>query len=142
MARKESKKKQSFNEFRFAGLNYRQQTNKYLTMERVSEDETKVVVKVSDNHIFTTKYGYGLILNMNHVIFLKDWQVSYNYYGTEVLLDKKYFTPKEWGCFEDFGTERENETFEEWLEVAKQQNATIVEEDGFERRINPVKWEF
>lgn len=32
------KNKKDFNDFRFAGLNWRQQSNKYLTMDRVSED--------------------------------------------------------------------------------------------------------
>ena len=134
-------KKQEFNDFRFEGLNYREASNKYYTMERVSEDETKIVVKVADSHLFKSKYGYGLILNANHVVWLKDWQVSQNYYGNEILLSKKYFIVKEYGDFAEFGYERENETFEEWLEVAKEQNAIKTDEDGFKTRINPVKWE-
>lgn len=134
-------KKQDFNNFRFEGLNHREASNKYFTMERVSEDENKIVVKVSAEHLFKTKYGFGLILNANHVIFLKDWQVSQNYFGNEVLITRQYFNVKEFGDFEEFGTERENETFEEWLEVAKAQNAIETDEDGYSTRINPVKWE-
>lgn len=131
------KNKKDFNDFRFAGLNWRQQSNKYLTMDRVSEDETKIVVKVADAHLSETKYGYALILDYSHVVFLKSWQVSKNYYGNEVLLTKKFFNVKEWGEHEDFEEEPKNLKFEEWLETAKEQNEK--DEDGI--RSNPVRWE-
>lgn len=35
-------KKEEFNEFRFSGLEYRSKSNKYYTMNRVSEDENKI----------------------------------------------------------------------------------------------------
>lgn len=133
--------KRDFNEFRFSGLNYRDKSNKYFTMDRVSEDETKIVVKVADSHLLKTKYGFALILNAEHVVFLKDWQVSDNYYGIEVLLTKEYFTPKKWGEFPDFDYEEENLTWEEWLETAKAQSATETDEDGYTTKINPVHWE-
>lgn len=50
-----SKKTAEFNDFRFEGLNWRAQTNKYYTMDRVSADESKIVVKVGDSHILRTK---------------------------------------------------------------------------------------
>lgn len=131
------KNKKDFNDFRFEGLNWRQQSNKYLTMDRVSEDETKIVVKVADAHLSETKYGYALILDHSHVVFLKSWQVSENYYGNEVLLTKKFFNVKEWGEHEDFEEEPKNLKFEEWLETAKEQNEKY--EDGIRR--NPVRWE-
>lgn len=117
-----------FNEFRFKGLNYNKFSNKYLTMRRVNDTEDKIVVKVGDNHILTTKFGYALILDYNHVVFLKDWQVDQNYFGNEVLLDKKYFIIKEWGEHEDFFYNEENLNFDKWLEVAKLQDkaGTIV----------------
>lgn len=131
------KNKKDFNDFRFAGLNWRQQSNKYLTMDRVSEDETKIVVKVADAHLSETKYGYALILDYSHVVFLKSWQVSKNYYGNEVLLTKEFFNVKEWGEHEEFSDEPENLKFEEWLKTAKSQNEKDV--DGIRR--NPVRWE-
>lgn len=131
------KNKKDFNDFRFEGLNWRQQSNKYLTMDRVSEDETKIVVKVGSSHLIETKYGYALILDHSHVVFLKSWQVSENYYGNEVLLTKKFFNVKEWGEHEDFEEEPKNLKFEEWLETAKEQNEK--DEDGI--RSNPVRWE-
>ena len=131
------KNKKDFNDFRFAGLNWRQQSNKYLTMDRVSEDETKIVVKVADAHLSETKYGYALILDYSHGVFLKSWQVSKNYYGNAVLLTKEFFNVTEWGEQEEFSDEPENLKFEEWLKTAKSQNEKA--EDGIRR--NPVRWE-
>ena len=133
-----SKKKAEFNDFRFEGLNWRRQTNQYLTMSRVSEDEKKIVVKVADSHLQPTKYGYALILDDSHVVFLKSWQVSSNFYGNEVLLQKDFWHVKEWGSFDGFLENDENLKFESWLQAAKEQDAW-VDEDGVKQ--NPVKWE-
>lgn len=122
----------SFNEFRFDGLKCREVSNKYFTMSRVSEDENKIIVKVDDNHIVKTRYGYALILNAEYVLFLKEWQVDQNYYGNEVLLNKEFFIPKKWGDFSlDFEFEEDNLDWNEWLNTAIAQNN---EED------NEVRW--
>lgn len=135
-------KKANFNEFRFDGLHYISASNKYLTMQRVSDNEDKIVVKVADSHLKRTKYGYALILDYNHVVFIKDWQVSSNYYGNEVLLTREYFKVKEWGEFDDFGeVDDENElTYDYWLEIAKDQSF-IIEDDGIKSFGNPVRWD-
>lgn len=127
----------SFNEYRFEGLNYTDASNKYYTMERVNPDETKIVVKVASSHLLKTKFGYALILDFDHVVFLKNWQVDINYFGCEVLLTKDFFNVKNWGEFSDFGEEKENLEWSTWLDVAKAQNAA-VDEDGM--RCNRVKW--
>lgn len=130
-----------FNEFRFKGLSLKSKSNKYFTMNRVSEDGDRIVVKVGDNHIRETRYGYALILNAENVVFLKDWQVDQNFYGTEVLLTKEYFVPKKWGDFsDDFGYEEDNLSWDTWLEAAKEQSKTETDEDGYKRLINPVHW--
>ena len=129
-------KKAEFNDFRFNGLNYREFSNKYFTMNRISEDEQKIVVRVADEHLLETKYGYALILDNSHVVFLKNWQVDSNFYGNEVLLTKEYFIVKEWGEFDDFDEEPQNLEWNTWLEAAKEQSA--IDEEG--NRINPVKW--
>lgn len=122
----------SFNEFRFEGLKCREVSNKYFTMNRVSVDEDKIIVKVDDSHIKKTKYGYALILNAEYVLFLKEWQVDQNYYGNEVLLNKEFFIPKKWGDFSlDFEYEEDNLDWNEWLNTAIAQNN---EED------NEVRW--
>lgn len=131
-------KTKDFNDFRFEGLNWYQYSNKYYSMDRVSADESKIVVKVGESHILKTKFGYALILDYSHVVFLKDWQVSDNYFGVEVLLQKEYFIVKEWGTFEDFGDNPYNLGFNAWLEAAKAQ-ANLKDEDG--EPLNRVRWE-
>lgn len=129
--------KKDFNEFRFEGLNCRDCSNKYLTMNRVSENGQKIVVKVSDSHLIETLYGYALILDKTRVVFLKKWQVSQNWFGNEVLLDKNYWQVKVWGNHEDFINTDENLSFESWLDIAKEQNGI----DEYGAKLNPVKWE-
>lgn len=133
-----STKTKDFNNFRFEGLNWYQYSNKYYSMDRVSADESKIVVKVGESHILKTKFGYALILDYSHVVFLKDWQVSDNYFGVEVLLQKEFFIVKEWGTFEDFGDDPENLDFNTWLEAAKAQ-ANLKDKDGMP--LNRVRWE-
>ena len=140
--KKMSKKTTEFNDFRFAGLEWRQYSNNYMTMKRFNDSMDKIVVKVASSHLFKSKFGYGLILDENHVIWLKDWQVSDNYYGIEVLLDRKYFTPKEYGYFDEFCENPQNLQFETWLEAAKAQEAAMAkDEDGDEYYFNKVKWQ-
>lgn len=123
--------KKDFNEFRFAGLDFKSASNKYWTMKRVNADESKIVVKVDESMLQPTRYGYALILDDKHVVFIKDWQVNINYFGCEVLLTKEYFNVKEWGTWKSFGDEPQNLEWAEWLRVAKlQQDAETV-----------VKWE-
>lgn len=148
--RKETNTMKKFDEFRFAGLNARQYSNKYATMDRVSADEGKIVVKVAGTQIFKSKYGYGLILDDTHVLWLKDWQVSDNFYGIEVLMNRDYFKPTQYGNFPEFGENEENLTYEAWVNAAKEQAAakwteTVVidEETGEteeEERTNMVRW--
>ena len=80
-------KQNTFNDFRFEGLDYKEASNKYLTMKRVNAEGTKCVVKIAPKQIVKTKFGWALILDRTHVIFIKDWQVSVsNYYGIEVFI--------------------------------------------------------
>lgn len=119
--------KKDFNEFRFGGLNYRSTSNKYFTMDRVNEDFDKVVIKTDDSHLIETKYGYAFILDRTHVVFLKDWQVSRNFYGNEVLLTREYFNVKEWGEHENFPEYEEELAFAYYRHIAQeQQNAKNI----------------
>lgn len=130
-------KKEQFNAFRFEGLDYRKVSNKYITMKRVNVEETKCVVKIAPEHLIKTKFGWALILDRTHVIFIKDWQVSVsNYYGIEVLLDKEHFIIKNWGVYEEFADNDEFLKFKNWVEVAKTQDE--LNSDGWQ--INPVRW--
>lgn len=129
--------RRNFNDFRFAGLNWKKKSNKYLTMNRVSDDGQRIVVNVGNSHIMATIYGYALILDNTHVVFLKDWQVSQSCYGIEVLLQKEFFKVKQWGNYVDFDDMPENLNFENWLEIARSQDA-IAGENGV--KLNTVKW--
>lgn len=113
----------------------------------MSDDETRIVVKVANNHLFQTAYGYGLILDSKHVIWLKNWAVSENWFGNEVMLTKEYFIPKEYDKInkDEFMVENEKELkWETWLELAKTQDAKVeyyTDEDGEKYYTrNEVKW--
>ncbi len=115
-----------FNDFRFEGLDMWECSNKYMTMKRVSADENKIVVLVNNSHLRKTKFGYALILDRNHVVFLKEWQVERSYFtaewdGSEVLLTRRYWNVKEWGEFEEFMHDDEPLSFDHWLKTAKEQ---------------------
>lgn len=120
-----------FDEFRFEGLNARPASNKYLTMNRVSKDGNKIVVKVAENQLIPTKYGYALILDRTHVVFVKSWQVSQNWFGNEVILTKEFFNVKVWGEHNDFLDDSYNLTWDAWKTAAEDQN---------ENEELPVKW--
>lgn len=136
--KKQSENKKQFNDYRFEGLNYKQCSNNYLTMQRVSDDKNKIVVKIDGSHLLKTAYGWALILNRTNVVFLKEWQVSCNYFGNEVLLTRQFFNVKEWGIHEDFDEDTELLSFDRLVEIAKQQD-NLFDEDGL--KINKVQWE-
>ena len=119
--------KKDFNKFRFEGLEARQASNKYMTMKRVSDDKNKIVVRVAEIHLQPTKYGYALILDNKHVVFLKPWQVSENYFSNEVILNRKYFNVKEWGDWEVFSEKPQNLEFDNWLKAAHEQQEAGTE---------------
>lgn len=121
--------KNNFNDFRFEGLNYKKCSNKYFTMDRVSADENKIVVKVGESHLIETRYGFALILDNTHVVFLKKWQVNRNYFGNEILLVRDFFKPTEWGTHDEFIGEENYCDFNAWLGVAKEQR-DFVDEEG------------
>lgn len=116
----------------FEGLRPVRETNKYITMNRVSEDKKKIIVNVADSHLRSTPYGYALILDDNHVVYLKDFAVNKNYYGNEVLINKDYFKVVERkGYSDEFGENKKNLSYDTWLKTAKIQ----------QRAKNEVKWE-
>ena len=120
-------KDMSFNDYRFFDLNYSDYSTSYFTMNRINDTSDKIVVNVGSSSLKETKYGYALILDRSHVVFLKPWQVSCNYYGNEVLLFEKYWNVKEWGTFEEFSDVDESALkFSHLLEVAQEQQDEIV----------------
>lgn len=132
-------KRKDFNKFRFDGLDYQVHTVKYVTMDRVNADETKLIIRVVPEQIFKTQYGYGVHLNANFVLFLKEWQVDINMYGCEIMLTKEYFKPKEFGFSKRFSDSKWDSLlkWETWVKIAKLQDSKI-DENGL--KLQPVRW--
>lgn len=133
-ARTKNSKSGKFNEFRFEGLDwYKQSTSKsssYLHMNRVSDDGDKIVVRVADSHIKPTRYGnVQLQLDKQHAVYLKQWQVESHTdpykgaFGFEVVLDRKYFNPKQTRyADENFPSDESRLSFSHWRKVAEEQD--------------------
>lgn len=122
-------KNNDFNDFRFKALNYRDVSNKYLTMDRVSDDNNKIVVNVGDEHLLPTKYGYALILDEFNVVFLKKWAVDINYFGNYVLLNRDFWQVKKFKHnrhFDFIGENKNLHDFDFWVEAANDQKERII----------------
>lgn len=116
-----------FNAFRFAGLEHYDVSRRFMSMNRIDAEKTRVVIRFAESHVFKTQYGYGLILDRTHVLWLKDWQVSDNCYGVEVVLTKQYFTPKAAAKpFSDFDDNPDMLAWEEIVRIAEEQAETPV----------------
>lgn len=137
MANKEQHLKK-FDLYRFEGLEPKIATNKYLHMNRISADESKVVIRFAKEHVFKTSYGYGFIVGQNHVVWLKDWQIEDNYYSQsfdayEILLSKEFYNVKESNRpFDDIVVEND-EGFYSWDDIV-----TIAKEQ--QEAQNGVNW--
>lgn len=121
-----TKKEMCFNAYRFKGLDAHECSNNYLTMKRINDTRDKVVIKVADCHLLRTQYGFMFLLDNTHVLFLKFWQVDKNYFGNEILIDKDYFKPKEYGQWADIEQNDEALNFDFWLKIADEQKETKV----------------
>ena len=132
-ARTKNSKSGKFNEFRYGGLDWWKESlsksSGYLHMNRVSEDGDKIVVRVSDEHVKSTRYGnIQLQLDSQHVVYLKQWQVESHtepYKGAsgfEVVLDRKYFNPKQTKVTnQSFSNNKAALSFDHWKSVALKQ---------------------
>lgn len=120
---------------RFPDMNAHEISNNYWSMDRVSKNEDRVVVRVAEEHLIKTQYGYALVLDDKHVVFTKDNYVSQNYFGNEVMLNKQYFNVKEWGNHSNFSENPQNLKWETWLNTAKEQ-AKADKKEG-----RSVRWE-
>lgn len=122
--REKSQALSSFENWMFKDFAYHGSSNsKKRYFDRVSKDGDKIIVRVGSAHLFPTQYGYGLRLDRTHVVFLKPWAVNKNWFGNEVYLDKKYFSPKQWGSpNEDFPDDDEALNFDYWKKSAEAQD--------------------
>lgn len=120
-----------FDKFRFGDLRPRRDSNAYYEVDRINSAKDKIIVTVPSERVFQTKYGYGLILNADHVLWLKSWQVgrgklwngSRYEVHTNVLLQKNYFNPSK-ANYErtDYPYERVSLTWQEWEGYARAQS--------------------
>lgn len=115
-----------FDEYRFAGLHLHEASNKYLGIRHISADGNKIALRVGQAHLCPTKFGYALILDQHHVVFIKDWQVGTTWFlegeCPVVVLDKAYWKVREFGDWSEFfGDEPKMHDFAEWAKVAQEQ---------------------
>lgn len=92
-------------EYTYKGFGSRQiikDSNKYSRLEgsHVSKDGNNAVLNIGSSHIFQTKYGYGVIVDAKHTVFVKPWQV----WGTNranggyvVNFNRQYYNVKKYG---------------------------------------------
>ena len=146
-----SRKEKSIN-FRasiYEGLGFEQASNKYCEItRRVNDDETKILVNVDASQVFPTRYGFGMVVGRNHVVWLKDWQVIQvaDWWLTEftkgcyqVLLNKDYYKVAEstrefeditvGDCASDSEFEKANgyHSWEDMVAIAKAQEEGLKE---------------
>lgn len=111
------------------GFNYYRSGSYMVFDKQVSDDENKVIVKVDDEMLygfiskFNNRRTYMFKLDATHVVYLKEFQVFNGFYGTYVVLNKKYWNVKEIkNAFDDM-SEKEDLSFEKEVEIAKLQQA-------------------
>ena len=127
----------SFNEYRFKGFKYQDQSHKYWDFEQqVNDDESKALIRVNRDNVFSyVNYNNGwrnyvLKLDRDHCMFLKNWQYFDGYYGTYILLDKNYFKVADARKpFEDMVSQGDMLTWDDALEIAKDQQKLISEDN-------------
>ena len=126
----------SFNEYRFKGFKYQDQSHKYWDFkQQVNDDESKVLIRISPDNVFSYMgnkgwTNYVLKLDRDHCMFLKNWQYFEGYYGTYILLDKIYFKVADARePFEDMVSQGDMLTWNDALDIAKEQQKIISEDN-------------
>ena len=118
-----------FNEYRFKGFKYEDQSNKYWKFNsQVNNDGSKILVKIAPDNYFTytAKSGhinYVIKLDRNHVAFIKWWQMFEGWYGDYMLIDKNYWRPVESNKPNEDMVEKADLSYDHLLEIAKEQKA-------------------
>lgn len=126
----------------FAPEQFRKNSNRFTEFRgsQVSTDGENVVVLVGADHVFPTKYGYGVIVDASHVVWVKSWQVwglnrAKNAYA--INFSKAFYSVKEYGDFSDnFSDNLEKSalsSFEKVVELANEQAELRSTLEGRER---------
>lgn len=122
----------SFNNFRFQGLNYTNYSHKYWQFTNlVAPDHQRVLLRIADSNLFEFTSDLGKLtwiwkIDRDHCAFLKPWQVFSGYYGTYVLLTKKYFAIKSANHpYADMSAQSSLHNWDDVLKAAKAQQAAL-----------------
>ena len=118
-------------EKRFPGMDAHEIAYNYWGMNRVSKNEETIIIRINGENLLKTTYGFALPIASDTVIFLKEFQIHTNQEEkeTNIILKKEYFKTSKWGNhpdFEEMGPEKESWNY--WLQVAKDQQARDEEE--------------
>ena len=126
----------------FAEEQFRKISNKYtdFTGNQVSEDGNNAVILISDEHVFNTRYGYGVIVDASHVVWVKPWQVwGINRTNTAYAINfaRDFYTVKEYGDFSgNFCNDLENSMlgdFDKVVKIANEQAELRSTSEGREK---------
>ena len=104
-------------------------SNKYneLKGNHVSKDGNNAVVNISGEHVFRTQYGYGVIVDAEHTVFVKPWQVwgqNRANQGYVINFNKDYYNVKKYGDHSDkFSSDSKSAltSFDKVAKLAKEQ---------------------
>lgn len=123
----ESNDKSNDYDYYFGKNNWKEQPNKYITFKHLIDDENIIIV-TSNIKYFKNSGKYIMAIGNNSCIWLKEWQIKkcYNYWlDTDahiVKLNKKYYTPYALKfTFDELNFEKD-ETWEDMIEIAKEQD--------------------
>lgn len=114
-------------------------SNKFMKLvgNHVSKDGNNAIIRISDNHIIQTRFGYAVIMNHDTVVFIKEWQVlGRPRYSDDYVINfnREYFTLKKWGDHSaNFGEKLSFENFDDVIKFARMQEEyyNTKDEDGF-----------
>ena len=112
---------------RFGSLKWWKASNRFNEVQRVAEDGSACIVRVSESMVPTIK---KLVLDRTHILYLGMWQVNQNWFsaengltdGVEVLIKRDEFKPVETPNERlEFGIEEKNLSYETWFKAAQDQ---------------------
>lgn len=118
----------NYEEQALKGFNY-YNSGKYMVFNNQVANNDKVIVKVADEMLygfiskFNNRRTYMLKLDAHHMVYLKDFQVFNGFYGTYVILDRKYWNVKKASKSFDDMIESADLSFDKEVEIAKDQQA-------------------
>ena len=91
----------------FGSEQIKELSNKYnhFIGSHVSRDGNNAVLNIGSEHVFPTKFGYGVIVDRSHTVFVKPWQVwgrNRDNGGYVINFNKQYYNVKNGGITKIF----------------------------------------